>query len=61
MRSAEGVLSVRPSSAEAPLGTAAGLAVGSLIGLLGGPAGKAGGSADGWTGAPGITGVTLAF
>jgi len=47
VRSAEGVLSVRPSSAEAPLGTAAGLAVGSLIGLLGGPAGMAAGAIAG--------------
>ena len=46
----QGVVSVRKSMDQGPIGTATGLAVGSLIGLLGGPVGVAVGA---------ITGVTV--
>ena len=46
-KDAKGVVSVKKSMQPGPVGTAAGLAVGSLIGLLGGPAGVAIGAVTG--------------
>ena len=46
-RDAQGVVSVRKSMDAGPIGTATGLAVGSLIGLLGGPLGVVVGAATG--------------
>jgi uncharacterized membrane protein len=47
VRDAKGVVSVRKSMDAGPIGTVAGLAVGSLIGLLGGPVGVAIGAVTG--------------
>jgi uncharacterized membrane protein len=47
VKDAKGLVSVRKSMDQGPVGTAAGLAVGSLIGLLGGPAGVAVGPVTG--------------
>ena len=41
VRDVEGVVSVKQSTDSGPIGTATGLAVGSLVGLLGGPVGVA--------------------
>jgi uncharacterized membrane protein len=46
-RDAEGIVSVKKSMDQGPVGTVTGLAVGSLIGLLGGPVGVAVGAATG--------------
>lgn len=46
-KDAKGVISVKKSMDPGPIGTATGLAVGSLIGLLGGPAGVAVGAMTG--------------